>query len=153
MQGLDFLRQQRHQCEENFRSAGVDPKELRFATLGYAHVTESRERALAFADNARFQNRLASSLRRRAEAMDENGMLREIAAPDDPPLETIVQNLIVGDVATCIERCVAHIRAVRPVHMALYFALGDMPQREVLRSIERFAGEVIPGIEKELGPA
>ena len=52
----------------------------------------------------------------------------------------------------CIERCLAHIRAVRPVHMALYFALGDMPQREVLRSIERFAGEVIPGIEKELGP-
>jgi alkanesulfonate monooxygenase SsuD/methylene tetrahydromethanopterin reductase-like flavin-dependent oxidoreductase (luciferase family) len=152
MDGIEFLLEQRRLAEEIWRSVGKDPATMPFATLGYAHVTEDKAQAMVFADNARFQNRLASSLRRRAEALGEDGMLREIPYPGEKPLEEIARNLVIGDVTTCIERCIAHIRAVRPVHMALYFALGDIPQSSVLASIERFGTEVIPGIERILGP-
>jgi len=152
MDGIAYLEEQRRQWDEVCRSVDRDPARAPFATLGYAFVTDEKARAIAFADNARFQNRLASSLRRRAEAIGADGMLRELPYPGEQPLDRIAENLIVGDPITCAERCIEQIRRVRPSHMAFYFALGDMPQLEVLRSLERFATEVVPLIVKELGP-
>ena len=34
----------------------------------------------------------------------------------------------------------------------MFFQVGDFPHAAAMRSIERFAEEVIPGVEKELGP-
>ncbi len=152
MNDVDFLVEQRGRCETVFADAGRDPKTMPLGVLRFACVTDSKEEARQFADNALFQNRLAANLRRRQEVMDDNYMMREIPVDGEPSIENIVDNLIIGDVETCIEKCVDLIRRVRPVHIASFFQAGGFPHAATMRSIERFAGEVIPGIEKEIGP-
>jgi len=152
MNDVDFLVQQRQRCEAAFAAAGRDAATMPLGVLRFACVTDDKEEARRFADNALFQNRLAANLRRRQEVMDDTGMMREIPIEDEPTIDQIVDNLIIGDAETCIEKIVTEIRRVRPVHIAMFFQVGDFPHAAAMRSIERFAEEVIPGVEKELGP-
>ena len=59
---------------------------------------------------------------------------------------------MVGDAETVAERLTALIGAARPRHMLLHFQAGASPQKTALKSIERFATQVRPMIEKALGP-
>ena len=70
----------------------------------------------------------------------------------EPNIDQIIENLIIGDAETCIEKCIAEITRLRPAHIALFFQVGDYPHENAMRSLERFAGEVIPGEEKVIGP-
>src|SRR3989441_512478 len=69
----------------------------------FAHTPDSREEGMRFAENARYQSRLASSLRRRQEVM-QGTVLVDVPFPDEPPLETIYRDLLIGDVETVAER-------------------------------------------------
>src|SRR5437762_4468448 len=69
----------------------------------FAHITDSREEGLRFAENARYQSRLASSLRRRQEVM-QGTVLVDVPFPDEPPLDTIYDNLLIGDVDTVAQK-------------------------------------------------
>src|SRR6266478_3182226 len=82
----------------------------------FAHITDSREEGMRFAENARYQSRLASSLRRRQEVM-KGTVLVDVPFPDEPPLESIYDNLLIGDVETVAEKLVAEIHATKPVHV------------------------------------
>ena len=147
----DFLVQQRNYCAQHWSEAGKDPTSMRFSTLGAAHVCDTSKDAHVFADNLRFQSRLAFQLRHKKEAL-ENGMLREEPIPEELSLDQIINNLIIGDIDICVERCINIIESVRPTHMALYFGVGNVPHSKTMQSIERFGSEVILRIEKELGP-
>jgi alkanesulfonate monooxygenase SsuD/methylene tetrahydromethanopterin reductase-like flavin-dependent oxidoreductase (luciferase family) len=117
----------------------------------FAHITASREDGMRFAENARYQSRLASSLRRRQEVM-QGTVLVDVPFPDEPPLETIYDNLLIGDVETVAEKLVAEIHAARPVHVCFSFKVGDTPHAAAMRSMELMMGEVKPKVEKALGP-
>ena len=39
-----------------------------------------------------------------------------------------------------------------PAHIAFYVQPGGMPHNRVMRSLERFGAEVIPALEKAVGP-
>src|SRR5215813_14160527 len=78
----------------------------------FAHITDSRQEGLRFAENARYQTRLASSLRRRQEVM-QGTVLVDVPFPDEPPLERIYDDLLIGDVDTVAEKLVAEIHATR----------------------------------------
>ena len=56
----------------------------------FAHITDSRDEGMSFAENARYQTRLASSFRRRQEVM-RGTVLVDVLFPDEPPLETIYE--------------------------------------------------------------
>ena len=116
-----------------WRDAGGDPRAMRYAVLSYCHVTDSPEDARAFADNARFQMRLAAQLRDRPEVLVD-GLLPEL------PPEVVA------------ERLVALADGLRPDRLMLYFQMGNLPHAKVMRSIERFAAEVLPMVEREVGP-
>jgi len=116
----------------------------------FAHITESREEGMRFAENARYQSRLASSLRRRKEVM-QGTVLVDVPFPDEPSLETIYKNLLIGDVETVAEKLVAEIRAAKPVHVCFSFKVGDTPHKAAMRSMELMMGEVKPKVEKALG--
>jgi alkanesulfonate monooxygenase SsuD/methylene tetrahydromethanopterin reductase-like flavin-dependent oxidoreductase (luciferase family) len=116
----------------------------------FAHITTSREDGMRFAENARYQSRLASSLRRRQEVM-QGTVLVDVPFPDEPPLETIHDNLLIGDVQTVAEKLVAEIHATRPLHVCFSFKVGDTPHAAAMRSMELMMGEVKPRIEKALG--
>jgi alkanesulfonate monooxygenase SsuD/methylene tetrahydromethanopterin reductase-like flavin-dependent oxidoreductase (luciferase family) len=117
----------------------------------FAHITDSREQGMRFAENARYQTRLASSLRRRQEVM-QGTVLVDVPFPDEPPLETIFDNLLIGDVDTVAEKLVAEIHATRPVHVCFSFKVGSTPHKAAMRSMELMIGEVKPKVDKVLGP-
>jgi len=117
----------------------------------FAHITDSREAGMRFAENARYQSRLASSLRRRQEVM-QGTVLVDVPFPDEPPLDTIYDNLLIGDVETVAERLVAEIHATKPVHVCFSFKVGNTPHAAAMRSMELMIGEVKPRVETALGP-
>jgi alkanesulfonate monooxygenase SsuD/methylene tetrahydromethanopterin reductase-like flavin-dependent oxidoreductase (luciferase family) len=116
----------------------------------FAHITDSRAEGMRFAENARYQSRLASSLRRRQEVMNGT-VLIDVPFPDEPPLEAIYDNLLIGDAQTVAEKLVAEIHATRPVHVCFSFKVGDTPHAAAMRSMELMMGEVKPRVEKALG--
>jgi alkanesulfonate monooxygenase SsuD/methylene tetrahydromethanopterin reductase-like flavin-dependent oxidoreductase (luciferase family) len=105
---------------------------------------------MRFAENARYQTRLASSLRRRQEVM-QGTVLVDVPFPDEPPLETIYDNLLIGDVDTVAEKLVAEVHATKPVHVCFSFKVGNTPHKAAMRSMELMIGEVKPKVEKALG--
>jgi alkanesulfonate monooxygenase SsuD/methylene tetrahydromethanopterin reductase-like flavin-dependent oxidoreductase (luciferase family) len=142
---------QRRNAEESWRAEGKDPARLPLGVLRFACVTDSKAEAREFAENARWQLRLAGALRRREEAM-EGHMLVEKPGPNEPTLDEIQANLMAGDPETVAARAVDDIRHARPVHVSLMFQVGDFDHRRAVRSMERFAAEVVPLIEREVGP-
>ncbi len=116
----------------------------------FAHVTDSKEDGLRFAENARYQTRLASSLRRREEVM-QGTQLVDRPFPDEPPLETIRDDLLIGDVDTVAEKLVAEIAATHPEHVCFSFKVGATPHKAAMRSMELMIGEVKPRVERALG--
>jgi alkanesulfonate monooxygenase SsuD/methylene tetrahydromethanopterin reductase-like flavin-dependent oxidoreductase (luciferase family) len=115
--------------------------------------TAGREPALPDREadfTSQIKSRLASSLRRREEVM-EGTQLVDRSFPDEPPLEQIRDNLLIGDVDTVAEKLVAEIQATHPVHVCFSFKVGDTPHRAGMRSMELMIGEVKPKVERVLG--
>jgi alkanesulfonate monooxygenase SsuD/methylene tetrahydromethanopterin reductase-like flavin-dependent oxidoreductase (luciferase family) len=116
----------------------------------FAHITDSKEEGLRFAENARYQSRLASSLRRRQEVM-QGTVLVDVPFPDEPPLEQIHEDLLIGDVDSVAEKLAGEIAATHPVHICFSFKVGDTPHKAAMRSMELMIGDVKPRVERALG--
>ncbi len=136
---------------EIYAEQGLDPKRTAIAPLRHVCITNSKAEAAEFVDNVRHQIRLSQSLRRREELID-GAMLIEKPYEGEPPLDVLARSLLVGDATSVAERMAALIRAAEPVHMLLQFQAGASPFAMALRSIERFAGDVVPMLERALGP-
>jgi len=63
-------------------------------------------------------------------------------------LEEVAGHFLAENVETMTERAVAIIKEVRPSHMTFYFQVGAAPHDVAVHSMERWVGEVMPGIEK-----
>jgi alkanesulfonate monooxygenase SsuD/methylene tetrahydromethanopterin reductase-like flavin-dependent oxidoreductase (luciferase family) len=116
----------------------------------FCHITNSKEEGLRFAENARYQSRLASSLRRRQEVM-RGTVLVDVPFPDEPPLEQIHEDLLIGDVDTVAEKLGHEIAATHPEHICFSFKVGNTPHKAAMRSMELLIGEVKPRVERALG--
>ena len=75
---------------------------------------------------------------------------REIPAEGEPDLEDIARYAQVGDVATITAQIIEEIQTYHPSHMC--FSVGMGSHARSMRTLERLGGEIIPGIERELGP-
>ena len=146
-----MLEAARRRYEETCRGEGLDPRRLRFAVLRHVCVTEDRGVARDFLDNVRHQIRLSQSLRHRQQAVTQ-GMLEEKPWDGEMSLEEMARHMLVGSAETIAERMTEEIRRAQPCHYLLQFQAGDSSQNLALSSIERFAAEVRPLLEKELGP-
>jgi len=71
--------------------------------------------------------------------------------PDEPPLEQIHIDLLIGDVETVAEKLVGEIQATHPVHMCFSFKVGATPHKAAMRSMELMMSEVRPRVELALG--
>jgi len=132
-------------------AAGKSPETLRFGAMRPFCVTEDREEARRFLENARWQIRLSQSLRLKEQEID-GGMLVEKPWPGEPSLEEMAEHMLVGDAATVAARMAAEIRAANPCHYLLQCHVGDMPIGTALRSIAAWQSEVKPLLEREFGP-
>ena len=79
-------------------------------------------------------------------------MLIEQPFPDEPDLDTIADNLLVGDCETIAERLCAELRAARPSHMMFHFQVGGSSHAQALATMEKLITDITPLVEKELGP-
>jgi len=150
--GAQLLAKQYADIVAAFAAEGVPIERAHVTVNRFAHITDSKEEGLRFAENARYQSRLASSLRRREEVM-QGTQLVDRPFPDEPPLEQIRDNLLIGDVDTVAEKLVAEIYATRPVHMCFSFKVGATPHKAAMRSMELMMSEVKPRVERALGPS
>jgi alkanesulfonate monooxygenase SsuD/methylene tetrahydromethanopterin reductase-like flavin-dependent oxidoreductase (luciferase family) len=148
--GAKLLAEQYAEVVAAFDAEKVPVSRAHVTVNRFAHITDSRDEGMRFAENARYQTRLASSLRRRQEVM-QGTVLVDVPFPDEPPLETIYNDLLIGDVETVAERLVGEIRATRPVHVCFSFKVGNTPHKAAMRSMELMIGEVKPKVDKALG--
>ncbi len=132
-------------------STGANPDRMRFATLRHMCVTDDKAEAMHFLDHVRYQMRMSQNLRNREQALDR-GVLVEKPWPGEPTLEQMAEYFMVGDAHTIAERLVAEIKVANPCHYLLQFQASGTSLPLALRSIERFATQVRPLLEKALGP-
>ena len=149
--GAALLAEQYQVIKDAYRAEGVPLDTAHITVNRFAHITDNKEEGLRFAENARYQSRRASSLRRRQEVM-QGTVLVDKPFPDEPPLEQIHHDLLIGDVETVAEKLAGEIRATHPVHMCFSFKVGATPHKAAMRSMELMIGEVKPLVERTLGP-
>ena len=149
--GAKLMAEQYADIVSAFAAENVPLARAHITVNRFAHITNSREEGMRFAENARYQSRLASSLRRRQEVM-QGKVLVDVPFPDEPALETIYDDSLIGDAETVAEKLVAEIRAAKPVHVCFSFKVGNTPHKAAMRSMELMMGQVKPLVEKALGP-
>ena len=149
--GVSRMKQMRSQYEQLAAEEGRDPAQLKVGVARLAFVSRNKKDVAHYLDCARYQQRLAVSLKTRREKVMDHHVVQEQPYDDEPSMETIMHNLPVGDVDTCIEKMVRIIRELQPVHIAIQSQVGDMEHSKSLESLELWASEVMPGIRRELG--
>ena len=147
--GVKLLAEQYADIVAAFAAENTPVAQAHVTVNRFAHITDRREDGMRFAENARYQSRLASSLRRRQEVM-QGTVLVDVPFPDEPSLDTIHDNLLIGDPESVAEKLVAEIEATKPVHVCFSFKVGNTPHKAAMRSMELMIGEVKPKVEKAL---
>ncbi len=138
-------------AEEVWKAEGKSLDTLRFSTLRYCHVTDSKAEALTFAENARYQVRQSQYLRRGQTALP-GAFLPEEGFPGEMSPEQLMAWNPIGDAHMVAEKLATEIKAVDPAHMGLYMTMGATPHASAMRSIERFGADVLPLLQRALGP-
>ena len=102
--------------------------------------------ALEAAEQARWNMRMTLSLRNRYEKV-ENGNAIPIPAKTEPDIVDLLDRfLVIGTPDTCIRQIKRLRELVGITHFNCSFWFGDMEQKRVLRSMERFSREVMPAL-------
>ncbi len=145
------IKKMRDQVDACFLEEGKDPAETPLGVLRFVCVSDNKTTIERYIDGARFQRRLAQSLRHRREHMVDDYMVEEEAFPDEPSIDEIGRNLVAGSAEEVAERICDEVQLYRPSHMNIYFAVGDVPSKDVMSSMTQFQTKVVPMIEKHFG--
>ena len=110
------------------------------------YVTKDAADAREAAEQARWNMRVTLSLRNNYERVD-NGNAVPVPAKTEPTIDELLDRyLIVGTPDTCIRQIRRVQELVGISHFNCSFWFGDMDQARVLRSMELFSQEVMPGL-------
>lgn len=143
---LDNVRRMRDAYNEQLQAAGKDPRRAQFGLQRYVYVADGRRDALDAVQEALYTNRIADRYRSGSESI-AGGVADASPLPDEPTADELTDRLIFGDPETCIEKLQREIDEFRPTHLSFFMAFGGLNQRRVLRSMRRFAEEVLPYIK------
>jgi alkanesulfonate monooxygenase SsuD/methylene tetrahydromethanopterin reductase-like flavin-dependent oxidoreductase (luciferase family) len=115
----------------------------------YVHVTDSRDEARDAAERALYVVRVASALRGATPPLD-GARLVPPSFPGEPPLETLMRNLVIGSPEHVAARMVEELTLGQPALYNCVMQFGDMPIARAIRSLERFGAEVLPLVRRAL---
>jgi alkanesulfonate monooxygenase SsuD/methylene tetrahydromethanopterin reductase-like flavin-dependent oxidoreductase (luciferase family) len=108
------------------------------------YVADNAAEARAAAEEARWNMRVTLSLRNHYERV-EQGRAIPVPAPSEPTTEDLLDRyLVIGTPDVCIRQIRRLQEAVGISHFNCSFWFADVDQPRVLRSMERFAREVMP---------
>ena len=133
-------------------SIGEPPSTKPLAIMQYVCITDSRAEALEAAERARYVGRMAHHLRHAELPLDESGFIKNQAYDGEYTLDEYADKTVVGDPYTVAEKMIADIRRLNPSNYTCNFSFGCMSLERAHKSIVRFKKDVVPLIEKELGP-
>lgn len=148
--GHDKLRSARQIVDKLCIAEGVDPAAQKLGVLHFAFASDKASEVDHYLDCARYQRRVALSLKQRRAATSDGYMVQETPFEGEPTLDDMRARLPVGPVETVIERLVRDIRVSRPVHVAIQTQVGDLDHRTMIRQLELWGEVIIPAVQKEL---
>lgn len=120
------------------------PQPLHVGAQRAVYVADSQAEARAAAEEARWNMRVTLSLRHHYERV-ERGRAIPVPAPNEPDVEDLLDRfLVIGTPDVCIRQIRRLQEAVGITHFNCSFWFADVEQARVLRSMERFAREVMP---------
>ena len=147
---MPVLLEHRERVAAAHRAAGRDPSPAPFGIQQYVHITDRREEAREAAEHMRFVRRVVFAMRGGYVALD-GAWLEEQPAENEPSLTDTLPTTYIGSPGEVAERMIAQAERLRPSHLSCFMALGGLPGARVMRSIERFAGEVLPQVAAHFG--
>lgn len=110
-----------------------------------AYVTDSEEEALVMAKEALWNMRVSTSLRLGTQKVEQGRALPLAIEKEPSPQELVKQRCLLYGTP---DQCIQHIQQLKDEasidHLSLEFWQGEMPHDKVLRSMERFAKDVMP---------
>lgn len=148
--GSEVLAGMADHARRTWTEAGLGGK-APVAVQQYIHVTDDPAKALQAAECARFVGRMATALKHPNLDL-RDAYIDALPLPDEPGLEVFRDNVIIGDAHHVAERILAEVRRIDPVHYNCFFQFGEMPIGMARRSLERFGRDVLPLLERALGP-
>ena len=120
------------------------PSPLQVGVQRAVYVTDSDADARAAAEEARWNMRVTLSLRNHYERV-ERGRAVPVPAPTEPDVDDLLDRYLVVGTPDTVVRQIRRIEALVGItHFNCSFWLGDLEQARVLRSMERFARDVMP---------
>jgi alkanesulfonate monooxygenase SsuD/methylene tetrahydromethanopterin reductase-like flavin-dependent oxidoreductase (luciferase family) len=148
--GIALNRETRKHIDTQYRAAGVDPAKAPLAVQQYVFVTDDKAEALELAERARVVARIVAAMRAGSVAFDGH-FIKAPPLADEPPLEVFRDNLVFGDPHYVAEKLVSEIRELGTTHLSVFMQIGSIEGKRACRSLERFAAEVVPLMEKAFG--
>ena len=127
---------------------GAEQKEnIRVSTQRAVYVTNDESELPEIIEQARWNMRVTLSLRQGLERV-EKGHAQAIPFDNEPSDEELIDRyFVMGTPATCIEK-LSEIRDVMGLdHFNANFWFGNLEHKQVLRSMELFAKEVMPALQ------
>jgi len=149
--GFPLALEMRNHIANQFALAGRPDKGFPLAVQQYIFVTDDRTEALEIGERARAVGRIVTEMRA-GDPVLKGAFIQARPMPDEPPVETFRDNLVIGDPHLCAQKLVSEIRALGTTHLSVFTQIGTIPGARSRRSLERFARDVVPLIEAELGP-
>lgn len=147
---LDAIAETREKTRALYVAAGGVAAEAPYAMQRYIFVTDDRDEALRAAEGARYIRRVALSMRNKYGELD-GAFLKEIPAPDEPPLDVVADRMLVGSAERVAERLSAEIERLQPTHISAFMGIPGIAQGRVLKSMEAFGEKVMPLLNKRFG--
>ncbi|HEY2256804.1 MAG TPA: LLM class flavin-dependent oxidoreductase [Variovorax sp.] len=148
--GVEKLRQTRALIDKVSRAEGKDPAQVRVGVLRAAFASDNKADVERYLDCARYQRRIAVSLKRRTAQVADDYQVEEGVFEGEPSLDEMRQLLPVGPVDVVIERVVAEIRALKPVHYSFQTQMGDFDHPTMLRQLELWSKVIMPAVQREI---
>jgi luciferase family oxidoreductase group 1 len=110
------------------------------------YVAESDADARDAAEHALWNMRVTLSLRNHYEQV-ENGRAIPVKPKSEPTVEELIDRyVLIGSPDHCIRQLKRHQELMGISHFNCSFWFGDLDQKRVLRSMERFSKEVMPAL-------
>jgi len=148
--GIEKLQQTRQLIDQVSLAQGKNPAGVKVGLLRAAFASNNPADVDRYLDCARYQRRVALSLKRRTAQVADDYQVAETMVDGEPTLEEMRANLPVGPVDRVIERVVQEIRTLKPVHYCFQTQMGDFDHATQLRHLELWGKEIIPAVMREI---
>ncbi len=147
--GVEALQKVRAHVESQFRIANVPVERLNFAYQRYIYISDEKADLRDAAERALYVSRVASALRNKYEKL-EGTFIKPEPFAGELTIEQILENVYIGPPDVVAERMVRDMKLLNPMHISCFMQFGGMEGRRALRSMQRFAAEVLPKVRKAM---